>query len=63
MKIDKMEPRPCPFCNSERLIILQDENYWVACLNCCAEGPDGMNGKEAIARWNGVYTEKEAYEN
>lgn len=43
---------PCPFCGSERLFLLEDEIYWVSCSECGANGPSGVDGKEALKRWN-----------
>lgn len=63
MNIKELEPRACPFCASYNLIIIEDEYSWVACLDCCAEGPDGSNAREAIEKWNGEYLGGSDYEN
>ena len=57
------ELKPCPFCGGEA-IIMQENNWWVACTDCTAEiGFDGMTDTsgcfghynteaEAIEAWN-----------
>lgn len=61
MKIDGYEVKPCPFCGSERLRISNNRvNYWAACRDCAALGPEEKTAEEAVKKWNSVYPAMDA---
>jgi len=47
--IDLPELKPCPFYGSHSVALVGLE---VRCGNCCAAGPFGVDGEQAIKRWN-----------
>lgn len=47
------EIKPCPFCGSDDLCVLELSNKsYVRCGKCYSYGPDGKDKDEAIERWN-----------
>ena len=51
--LDLKRLKPCPFCGEKKLEIMtgEDENYWVVCKKCLAEGPTS-NLSSVIYVWN-----------
>lgn len=45
---------PCPFCASKisGVVTNGDDNFYLSCENCGAEGPTAPTEAEAIAAWN-----------
>lgn len=46
--------KPCPFCGSKAIQKAPRQNWPVTtlCLDCCAEGPQKLTGREADTAWN-----------
>lgn len=46
--------KPCPFCGSDKIQKARRMGFPVAtlCLQCCAEGPQRLTGREADIAWN-----------
>lgn len=55
-KSDPKALRPCPFCGSEDLRVLEitDDSFMVVCHNhgCFTTGPEGKTLDDAIEKWN-----------
>lgn len=54
MQVENLvEIKPCPFCNSSKLL-LNEKVRWksIMCKDCCAEGGTGSTEKEALIKWN-----------
>lgn len=48
-----MEIKPCPFCGSDDLCVLElSDNSCVRCRKCYSYGPNGKDEENAIERWN-----------
>jgi len=56
------ELAPCPFCGCRDAVLVTceidglpeaDEDYFVRCNHCFAQGPNRLDEKRAIAEWNG----------
>lgn len=51
-----IQPRPCPFCKSDNLVMdvhrRRDIGNFVRCDSCYASGPYGQGNEEAIKAWN-----------
>lgn len=53
MKINNLEIKSCPFCESERTFLCERKDiYKMVCLNCFATGPEYRNMSGCIRRWN-----------
>ena len=48
------EVLPCPFCNSEKLILFETvgETYRIRCDECDSYGGIGESQESAIDKWN-----------
>jgi Lar family restriction alleviation protein len=51
-----MKPLPCPFCGSEKTVLIWNEDqdlHHVQCDGCSAKGPESfMVEEDAIEYWN-----------
>jgi hypothetical protein len=47
--------KPCPFCGSHSVALV---DLTVRCGTCCAVGPFGLNAEQAVRRWNERYEVK-----
>lgn len=50
-------PRPCPFCGTIRPCVFKTNGRFcpmsfIECYGCKAQGPTGLNLKEAVKLWN-----------
>lgn len=49
----KHEPEICPFCLSEKVTCMKDDDQWfVACDECHTTGPVSLSEQSAIILWN-----------
>lgn len=50
------ELKPCPFCHSQRLRIIEYQQrgirFIVECISCTANGPQALELPEVIVAWN-----------
>ena len=46
------ELKPCPFCNSNDIKLVESNSVWACCAFCNAEGPNTKTRKEACKAWN-----------
>ena len=50
-----MKNKPCPFCGMNELSMFMDnieDEYWVLCGSCYAEGPSSNTLNDAWFVWN-----------
>lgn len=55
MTIDaKTKPilKPCPFCDSADVRMIESVCYWVTCDTCDADGPSAPTAPRAALSWN-----------
>lgn len=57
--------QPCIFCGFKSAVLIveqiggmpeADDNYYVRCRNCYAQGPAWTDEQKAIAAWNRAFT-------
>jgi hypothetical protein len=47
-----IEPKPCPFCDNEKIQQFSDHKWGcMLCLQCSAQGPEVHTWGENEARW------------
>ena len=42
----------CPFCGGHNLVLLHNVEYYIACMDCYAMGPDAPSLDVAFNLWN-----------
>jgi hypothetical protein len=47
-----MKTKPCLFCGSKEMDMMKDEDFYVECLNCGAQGSRQSTDKIALLAWN-----------
>jgi len=66
---ERKELAPCPFCGHQNVVLITcemdgmpelEEDYFVRCKNCFAQGPNRMSEARAIREWNREYEEQTA---
>ena len=50
----RCEPKPCPFCSADTILLPVGENWLVGCTNllCDVFGPSRPTQEKAVAIWN-----------
>lgn len=46
------ELKPCPFCGSKEVNLMDDGVFYVSCFNCSTDGPMSDTDRGAIKAWN-----------
>lgn len=50
---DRLKLLPCPFCGSDKPIVVRSNGYWVAlCRGCRASSGKAMTEAQAVKAWN-----------
>lgn len=57
--MDTHEPKPCPRCESDDVLVSCDGDWRAECLNCGLIGPHCASSSEAARKWDEIPDEPE----